>query len=400
MSISPRRRHTANCKFTSVMHWQCCCPIWVRGILGGRAVRQAIHTTCWETAKEAVDRWNTQGYIDELIPQPVALPPVAPAPLTVGQAIQAFFDDMAAQMLASESMDKYRPVLRRLEAFCHKKGYRSLTELTPLDAGKFRATWKGASTTNVKNLERLKTFLKFCVEMELIRSNPAKGLKPPQVDDAPTLPYTPDEMQRILQACDAYVGRSPADARRAKALALLMRWSGMRLGDAARFTDDPAPMKVGRKTIVPAHIVDGCRLFLRTEKTGTSVYVPLPPVVIEALLQVERLSKRFYFWSGQGKMKSRVGGYCRMFEKIFKAAGIEGGHSHRFRDTFAVELLQQGTDLGDLSKLLGHKSQRVTEKHYSPWVKVRQERLERAVRSTWPDENVVVPFPSKKAASE
>jgi integrase/recombinase XerD len=33
--------------------------------------------------------------------------------------------------------------------------------------------------------------------------------------------------------------------------------------------------------------------------------------------------------------------------------------------------------------LLGHQSVRITEKHYAPWVKERQEQLERDVRTTW-----------------
>jgi hypothetical protein len=31
---------------------------------------------------------------------------------------------------------------------------------------------------------------------------------------------------------------------------------------------------------------------------------------------------------------------------------------------------------------------RITEKHYAPWVKARQEQLEADVRRTWPEENL------------
>jgi integrase len=50
--------------------------------------------------------------------------------------------------------------------------------------------------------------------------------------------------------------------------------------------------------------------------------------------------------------------------------------SHMLRDTFAVELLLAGVTLEKVSKLLGHKSIRVTEKHYAPWVKSRTAQLE------------------------
>ena len=48
---------------------------------------------------------------------------------------------------------------------------------------------------------------------------------------------------------------------------------------------------------------------------------------------------------------------------VFKKAKIKNGHSHRFRDTFAVSLLQAGVSLEDVSTLLGHKSLRITQKH-------------------------------------
>jgi integrase len=39
-----------------------------------------------------------------------------------------------------------------------------------------------------------------------------------------------------------------------------------------------------------------------------------------------------------------------------------------------------------LSKiLLGHASVKITERHYAPWVKARQEQLEAEVRKMWTD---------------
>jgi integrase len=69
---------------------------------------------------------------------------------------------------------------------------------------------------------------------------------------------------------------------------------------------------------------------------------------------------------------------------------IKGGHAHKFRDTLAVELLLAGVPLEPVSVLLGHNSVRVTERHYSPWVRSRQEQLEQDVRRVWEQDPVAL----------
>ena len=68
-------------------------------------------------------------------------------------------------------------------------------------------------------------------------------------------------MQRILSACNKYRG----DQDRLRAFVLVMRHSGMRIGDTIAL--DKGRLK-------------GNKLMLYTAKTGTPVYVPLPPVAL------------------------------------------------------------------------------------------------------------------------
>ena len=84
---------------------------------------------------------------------------------------------------------------------------------------------------------------------------------------------------------------------------------------------------------------------------------------------------------------TRIGDWQAKIKKVFDLAGISKGLgnavSHRLRDTFAVELLQAGVPIERVSVLLGHQSVRVTERHYNPWVRSRQEQLEADVASAW-----------------
>lgn len=106
--------------------------------------------------------------------------------------------------------------------------------------------------------------------------------------------------------------------------------------------------------------------YLYTAKTGTAVWCPLPPFAIEVVEAIEN-NGRFVFWTGEWKPKSSVGDWQPSLRRPFRLAGVPDGHAHRFRDTFAVELLLAGVPFERVSVLFGHQSMKVTEKDYAPW---------------------------------
>ena len=64
---------------------------------------------------------------------------------------------------------------------------------------------------------------------------------------------------------------------------------------------------------------------------------------------------------------------------LFSLAEVQSGHAHRFRDSFAVELPLTGVPLDRVSVL----SVRVTERHYAPWTRSRQEQLIADLERAW-----------------
>jgi hypothetical protein len=133
-------------------------------------------------------------------------------------------------------------------------------------------------------------------------------------------------------------------------------------------------------TLRKDHIRDG-KLFLRTAKTGTNVFCPLPKVVLDALTRIDARGD-YYFWSGESKPKSVVGDYQRALRRLFDLAATPRLFAHLFRHTFATELLTAGNSLETVAALLGN-SPRIVEKHYHHWVRGRQEKLEEAVKNSW-----------------
>jgi integrase/recombinase XerD len=131
---------------------------------------------------------------------------------------------------------------------------------------------------------------------------------------------------------------------------------------------------------------------LRVDRNGTGVPVNtvLPVFVVEALDATPKVNEKYFFWSDAGKLDSAVRSSQTRLRKLFRLAAIPGGHAHRFRDAFAVEPLLANVPIERVSVLLGHQSVRITEKHYAPWVRSRQEQLEADLESAWKREPLVV----------
>ena len=364
------RRHKKVCPHRAEgrKYRRCRCPIWVDGFLGSREVRQSLRLRDWEKAQSLIREWEAEG--EETTQNPSG-------PVTIQAACDQFLQDAHARDLRELTIYKYRLLFRQLQQFASEQGLRFIREFDVETLRRFRNTWGVRNLTALKKLEYLRAFLRFAQENEWIQANPARKIKNPKVTHRPTMPFTREEMIRILAACERYPdgqGRTgQANAERLRALVLLLRYSGLRIQDAATLSRD--------------HIADG-KLFLYTAKTGTPVYCPLPDFVVNALEGLPRRNQ-YFFWSGASKPKSITGIFQRSIQKLVRLADVPKGHPHRFRDTFAVEMLLAGIPMERVSALLGHQSMRVTERHYAPWVRARQEQLEADVRRSWAADPIV-----------
>jgi integrase len=229
------------------------------------------------------------------------------------------------------------------------------------------------------------SFFAFCVRNELLRKNPMEALKKPKTPDTvPTDYFRPEEFAAILNATEKYAFGGGNDcnhrASRLRALTLLMRWSGLSILDATQLE---------RERLLKNEEGDH-QIFLYRAKTGVPVFVVIPAHVADALKALPNSNPRYFFWSGNGDPRSAVKGFQRSYWKLFRLAGIKMPddqrkrcHPHMFRDTFAVELLLAGVPLDQVSLLLGHSSVKITERHYAPFCKARQQQLGAAVKLAW-----------------
>jgi integrase/recombinase XerD len=409
--LSVYTRHRPDCKNRADKTWRRCnCPKWIWGSHNGNFIRQSAKTHLWEEAEELrlrlsqrvicpalkvplgaePDTWAPTPALSSSLVQPPSpgeiLPPAPKRPrVTVKMAVGAYLADAVSRNVAEATLDKLETIFEKhFLSWAEAQGFEYIDEIE-LDALlNFRSTWKDGALAKQKKQSRVIGFFWACVRRRYLIENPALGLGRIKVVQIPTDYFPRDEFQKILDAtwrCGDRRGGtvSVEDNRtRLRTMTLLMRWSGLRIRDAVT---------------LERHRLHGDSLMLYQAKTGTPVYVPLPPFVVEALENVPpgpKPNPRYFFWSGNGMPKSAVADWQRSYRRLFRLVNLtrpdnspKRCHPHMFRDTFAIEMLLAGVPIDQVSLLLGHASVKITEKSYAPFVKARQIQLQESVRNSW-----------------
>ena len=367
--------------------------MWVEGTANGTYIRRSLKTASWERAQKFALEIESAN-------DSTALPEPKQESVTLRQAVHEYLADARARDLAPSTLSKLVSIFeRQFLTWAKAEGYTLLREIDLRAVQSFRTTWTDGGLAKKKKQERVTGFFWFCIRAGWIATNPTLNLKTITVHQRPTDYFPREEYARIVEATyQLDGGRDRAyDAekrgKRIRALTQLMRWSGLRIRDAVTFE---------RTRLVQGNVL------LYQAKTGTPVFVPLPPEVVEELQNIPpgpKPNPRYFFWSGNGDPKSVVADWQRAYRRLFEIADLRGEDGtrkrcfpHMFRDTFAVENLLAGVPIDQVSMLLGHKSVKITEKHYSPWVKARQDQLANSVRNAWQTIGVVTlppPRPSK-----
>jgi integrase/recombinase XerD len=348
------RRHEQYCphQHKGRDYQKCRCPLWMDWRVSGKRIRRALGIRDWQVAQQRAREMEAAGLTS------------GGAPVTIEDALGKFIADATARGLRTATLRKYDLLKRNLTAFCQDRGLVFLRQLDLDKVRDFRNSWKLSARTAVKTLERLRSFLKFCVESEWLDNNPAVAIKPGKVEDAEVLPFSQPEVDKILKACDSFNGNGD----RIRALANLMLATGLRIGDATTISRERSVQES-----------DGWKVVLRTAKSGTTISVPVQGSVVK---EIQSLPGEHPFWSGQSNSDNCSSVWEEAFRKLFKQAGVKV-HPHQFRHTFAKNLLIAEVPLETVSVLLGHRKLAITEKHYARFVPERQAAIDHQVRKSW-----------------
>jgi integrase len=279
------------------------------------------------------------------------------------------FEQTVSGEVRPSTLRWYLCSLDNLSRFLEKRGVMFVCDVTPAVVTEFiearrqqlHPSWKRVMTQGGVRayLRVLHRIFALAVDREYLQRNPVTAPNRNAVAGR-TQPFSPEEITKMLTA--PYL----ADKAYLRAIALLFLHSGLRIGDVIELKKAD---------------VDGAYLNICARKNSRVVRLPVHAELREALnvhqarQSAEQKTSPYLFATETG---APIVGLDKHLRRLWKACGVAGGHAHRFRDTFAVRLLEQGASLYDVAKLLGISAV-VVEAHYAPYVKELQERGRRLV---------------------
>jgi integrase len=155
-------------------------------------------------------------------------------------------------------------------------------------------------------------------------------------------------------------------------MVMLLRHTALRISDVATLRKDAVSWDSDRSV---------WRVFVRTQKSGEPVYLPIPDslkLVLNALPLPRNAAQDcpYFFWNGETLRRAVVGIAERTLAAVFKQSGVKNGHAHRYRHTLATRLLAEGASFQEVADILGNTAE-IVRKHYGKWSKGRQDNIDR-----------------------
>jgi integrase len=270
---------------------------------------------------------------------------------------------IALGKLQESTRERYRQTAASFGEFLKSRGIVELGVITRAVVEDFKA-WRLARVLAKKHsrggqgvvldVAILHRIFGFAIECELIEKNPVRlEGRPGDQPERGAQPFKASDLTKLRQAAGPDI-----------LTFFLLRWTGFRGSDAVglRWEEidwetreiNRLTMKRRKRVVMPIHQELFFSLEIERDRRHPE---PTDRVLLSPLT---------------GKPLTRPRLYERMLA-IGRRAGVPNAHPHRFRDTFAVDMLARGASPYDVAKLLGDTVDTV-EKHYAPFVKELRER--------------------------
>ncbi len=243
---------------------------------------------------------------------------------TLGWLIGRYQDSGAWARLSEATRRQRANILQKVSKAAGGIPLDRITKAKIVEGRDARATTPGAANNFLKTMSAL---FKWAIEAQLVKDDPTSGVAKLGMNAEGFHTWTEQEIARF--EAHWLIG-----TRERLAMAILL-YTGLRRGDAAR---------LGRQ-----HVQNGV-IRLRTEKTGTELFIPVLPA-LQAAIDATKTGDLAFIAQANGRPMTKES-FGNWFREACKAAGVPGA-AHGLRKAGATRAAENGATERELMAIFG-----------------------------------------------
>lgn len=227
---------------------------------------------------------------------------------------------------------------------------KNFEDITTMDVRRFLAhaiMVRNCSAVTVHNIRAyLNSFFQFLHVEGFIQENPVARIEPIKREQTILYAFSVDDMENLRNACDRDVWRN-------RALLEFLYATGLRVSEVCRLCVKDVDFSLGEFKVMGKG-----RKERKAYISETSMHYLLKYLEVRQKIEkrtMDELQSRPLFANIKKPYDGlTIPGVQYILKQIGKKAGVENVHPHRFRRTFATDMLNHGMELEKVSKIMGH----------------------------------------------
>jgi len=280
-------------------------------------------------------------------------------------AIEDFFDDRKFNNVTENTLITYRYYLRDFQEFCQEHEIVNVEDITPNLVKNFLISCqkKGNNPTSINSkLTRIRAFLNYMVECNVIKENPAKKVKKAKTDVKIDV-FTDQQIKQMLSYYRRIKQREKSlFAYRDYTLIVTLLGTGLRLQEVVNLKWSDLDFENYMLTVFG--------------KNRKREMIPITEKLVKELLAYQVFLKSYFKHKeveyvftnikGEQMTKNAVQSIFKRLSKIMNFKNVRLS-CHTFRHTFCQRCIQSGMSTFAVQKLMRHSSIAVTERYAAMW---------------------------------
>ena len=289
-------------------------------------------------------------------------------------ALEGFMLSREAMRCTPKTLEHYEYTLGSFTDYLAQQGISDVADITAHHIRAYLVSLQRrdlADTTQHIHARGIRAWLNWLVAEGELETSPMKRVAMPRLEKRIPPPFSPQEVQTLLAACDR---RTELGARN-YAIILTLLDTGLRAAEFCSLHVGDLDMRSGLCTVL------GKGQKQRTVRVGAKARGS----IVKMLGLRGDVAGDEPLWAGRNGQPLGIHGLQTMLHRLGRRVGVMPCAPHRLRRTFALWCLRDGMDLHSLRMLMGHSTLDVLQRYLA----LAGEDVERAHKAHSPADKLL-----------